>query len=170
MIYEPAEDSILLKRYVGRYAKGKVLDMGCGSGVLAEEALKKTHDVLAADISIEAVEFCKKKGIRAVQSDLFRNIGGRFDLIVFNPPYLPEDKREDEGSRASTTGGTKGHETLERFLREAKKHLGKNGKILIIVSSLTGDVHKLFRKHGYNFRLLESKKLFFETLFIYLLC
>jgi len=92
MIYEPNDDSYLLKEFVLKHARGKVLDMGTGSGIQAEAALEKTQDVLAADINNEAAEFCKKKGINAVQSDLFENINHKFDLIIFNPPYLPEER------------------------------------------------------------------------------
>src|SRR3989338_1304496 len=93
MIYEPREDSVLLKKWVKKLVKGKVLDMGTGSGVQALAALEKTKDVLAADINPECVEYVKKKGVNALQSDLFSNITEKFDWIIFNPPYLPEDLR-----------------------------------------------------------------------------
>ncbi|MBI4448359.1 methyltransferase [Candidatus Woesearchaeota archaeon] len=168
-MYEPAEDSFLLKKHVERYAKGKVLDVGTGSGILALAALKKTKDVLAVDINAEAVEHAKKEGVNAKLSDLFSNVKGKFDLIIFNPPYLPEDEEEDKESKRITTGGKKGSEISLRFLKQAKKHLAKEGKILIVASSLTGNVEKLVKKEGYNYKLLEAKKIFFEELRVYLL-
>ena len=93
MIYEPSEDSYLLAKYVDKFSKGKVLDLGTGSGIQAETALKHTKEVLATDISKEAVKFVKKKGIKARISDLFSNINEKFDLIIFNPPYLPREKK-----------------------------------------------------------------------------
>src|SRR3989338_5716378 len=126
MIYEPREDSVLLKKWVKKLVKGKVLDMGTGSGVQALAALEKTKDVLAADINPECVEYVKKKGVNALQSDLFSN-----------PPYLPEDLEEPEDSKLSTTGGVEGNEILLEFLLRAKAHLNTNGKILIVISSLT---------------------------------
>ena len=169
MIYEPAEDSHLLQKYVKKYAKGKVLDMGTGCGIQAETALKFTKEVLAVDINKECVELVKNKGIKCIQSNLFNNVEGNFDLILFNSPYLPEDKREPEESRISTTGGKKGDEILKRFLKQAKTHLENNGIILVVVSSLTGDVENLFKNEGYHFKLLESENLFFEKLKVYLL-
>lgn len=169
MIYDPAEDSFLLQKYVRKYAKGKVLDMGTGSGIQALTALEKIKDVLAVDINPEAVKLLKQKGITAKISDLFSNVKGKFDLIIFNSPYLPRDGREPEDSALTTTGGKKGHETIEKFLRQAKKFLKKDGKILLVCSSLTGDVEKLFKKHGYNFKKLEEEKMFFEKLITYLL-
>lgn len=167
MIYEPEEDSWLLEKYVKKLAKGKVLDMGTGSGIQAEAASLNTSDILAVDINPEAVKHVKEKGIQALQSDLFKNVNGKFDCIIFNPPYLPEDELEDNESKTITTGGKEGHEIIEKFLNEAKKHLNKKGIILLVCSSLTGDVEAHFKKQGYKFNKLEEKKLFFEKLKVY---
>jgi len=169
MIYEAREDSYLLKKYVSKYAKCKVLDMGCGSGILSLEALKKTNNVLAVDINKKVVEYCKKLGINAKYSNLFSNVKGKFDLIIFNPPYLPYDKNEDRETRLMVSGGKKGYEIIEKFLKQAKRYLNKNGKILLLFSSLTGDINKILKKYSYKFKLLEEKKLFFEKLYVYLI-
>ena len=180
MIYEPSEDSFLLREYVLRYAFGKVLDMGTGSGIQAEAALQKTKDVLAADVNPEAVNFCKNKGIFAIQSDLFENISDAFDLIIFNPPYLPEE-RDDLGIHMTTedfnyvndvalVGGKKGWETIDRFLNEARNHLKKDGSILLCFSSLSGDIEAIMRKYEYKYEKLVEKRIFFEVLYVYLLC
>lgn len=166
MIYPPEEDSFLLLKHVKALAKGKVLDMGTGSGILAEAALEKTRDVLAADIDEEAVNNCKERGINAILSDLFSNIHGKYDLIVFNPPYLPMDERD---LSLATSGGKKGYEVIERFLSEASLYLTESGIILMVFSSLTGNVNKLLKRHGYKFKCLEEKNLFFEKIYVYLL-
>ena len=169
MAYEPREDSFLLLSFIKKYASGSVLDMGCGFGVLAKEAMKYSKDVLAADIDKEAVEHCKKQGINAVKSNLFSNIKNKFDLIMFNPPYLPADERESIKDAIALAGGRKGNEIIERFLKDAKKHLNKNGKMLIIASSLSGDAEGLFKKYGYKFKMLREEKFFFERIKLYLL-
>ena len=170
MIYEPQEDSFLLSKYVEKYASGKVLDLGSGSGIQAEAALMKTKEVLAVDINKEAVGLLKKKNINAKYSDLFSNVKGKFDLIIFNPPYLPEERLEDLETKLVTTGGRYGYEILERFFKDAKKFLNKNGKILIVFSSLTKKkkIDSLIKKYGFKFKLLEEKKIFFESLYVYL--
>ena len=66
MIYERSEDSELLAKYVEEYAKGKVLDIGTGSGIQAEAALRFTKNVLAVDVDEESVNYVKKKGIKAI--------------------------------------------------------------------------------------------------------
>ncbi len=165
MIYEPREDSDLLKKWVKKKVSKKVLDMGTGSGIQAKTALENTPDVLAVDISPECVEYTKKQGITTRQSNLFSNVTESFDWIIFNPPYLPEDLEEPEDSRLATTGGVEGNEIILDFLQQAKTHLNTDGRILILISSLTGEAEELFQ--GYKYTLLENEKLFFEELFVY---
>jgi release factor glutamine methyltransferase len=167
MIYEPQEDSYLLEKHVKIRAKGKVLDLGTGSGIQARAALTKTEEVLAADINPESIKHCKELNVKTIESNLFSNIKEKFNLIIFNPPYLPEDEEEPEDSKLITTGGKKGHEVLEEFLIQAKNHLEEKGEILTVVSNLTGDVEGLFNKYNYKFKKLDSEKLFFEELFVY---
>lgn len=167
MIYEPKEDSFLLQKFVKKYAKGKVLDVGTGSGIQARTAKENTSNVLAVDINPEAVEAAKNAGIKARVSDLFSKVRGKFDLIIFNPPYLPEEELEDEESKRITTGGKKGNEVLERFLKEAKDHLEKDGIILLVISSLTPKAEYLFNKYKYKFELLEKEHVFFEDIIVY---
>lgn len=161
MVYEPREDSFLLAKYVRKYAKGRVLDIGTGSGVQAETALEKTKNVLAVDIDKEAVKEVRKKGIKAKVSDLFSNVNGKFDLIIFNPPYLPNEEKFKDIAL------DKG-KVIEKFFSQAKKYLKKDGKILIVVSSLTGDIEKIMKENGFKFKCLEEQKFFFEKLLVYL--
>jgi len=62
MVYETREDSWLLGDQVKKYARGRVLDMGTGSGFLALTAarLKKVKEVLALDVNPDAIKYCKK--------------------------------------------------------------------------------------------------------------
>lgn len=170
MIYEPAEDSHLILKHIRDYAKNKkILDIGTGSGILAKEALKYSKDVTASDVNEECLK--NLKGIKTIKSDLFRNINRKYDLIIFNPPYLPKDNLEDEESSLVTTGGKKGYEILERFLNELKSHLKKNGKALIVFSSLTNKrkVDYVIRKNYLKFKLLEKSKIPCEELYCYLI-
>lgn len=173
-MYEPREDSFLIKAHIKDYAKGSVLDMGAGSGILAEEASGYCDIVTAADIDGEAINFHKKfnknKKIKYVLSDLFSNIYIRqkFDLIIFNPPYLPDDPDVKD---IALDGGKKGYGVIERFIKNAGNHLKKDGKILMLFSSLTNKpkVDKIIKENGFKFKLLETKKMFFEELYVYLI-
>ncbi|MFH1823361.1 MAG: HemK2/MTQ2 family protein methyltransferase [archaeon] len=152
-MYEPREDSFLLQSVVKKYAKGKVLDMGTGSGIIADEVKKYTSDVLAVDIDEECVKKSKEK---AVVSDLFSNIKEKFDVIFFNPPYLPSEIKYPD------LDAGKNCEVVNKFLEDAKNHLNKNGKIIILVSSLTK-----VDLSDYKNKIIAKKKLPFEELFVF---
>ena len=168
MIYQPAEDSYILLKEVKRYAKNKiVLDMGSGSGIQALTAKEAgAKSVLATDIIPEPIKYLKKQNIPTIQSDLFQNIKGKFDLIIFNPPYLPYDKREDKESSLQTAGGKRGDEIIIRFLREVKYYLSKEGIVLIVISSLTPKtkIIKTLKQQKLKKTILSTNKFFMETL------
>ena len=138
------------------------LDMGTGSGILAKTISKfyKKEKITVADINKNAITNLNKEGFNAVHSNLFSKIKEKFDLIIFNAPYLPLDKREPKDSRIATTGGKLGDEISIRFLKHAKKHLNKNGKILLLISSLTPMKNLKRFKH----KTLARKRLFAEEL------
>jgi release factor glutamine methyltransferase len=173
MIYEPREDSFLMEKAVKKYACGKVLDMGTGSGIQAIAAAKnkKVRSIIAVDINKEAVIIAlhdaMKRGIplSVQQSNLFDNIDEKFDTIIFNPPYLPTQKPKD----LALDGGKKGYELIQKFLKQAKKHLEENGTILLLFSSLTdkSKVDEILTKNKYKFKEVDKLKLDFEELYIY---
>lgn len=169
-IYQPEEDSFFFQDFLNDYFKKNnvksYLDMGTGSGILSEEASKflKKENILAADINKKAVELVKKKGFTVLQSNLFSKISKdrKFDLITFNAPYLPDDAEEPKKSKNITTGGKNGDEIALKFLKQAENHLTKEGKIFLLVSSLT----PMGKINNFNPRLVARKNLFMEELFI----
>jgi len=181
MVYEPTEDSQLLKKYVEKYAKGIVLDMGTGSGIQAEAASKskKVTKVYAVDVTEEAIIHCiknvKNKKITFMMSSLFSRFenddrfrGLKFDTIIFNPPYLPQDPGITD---VTLYGGKNGYEIVMKFLLKAKKFLKPKGKILLLFSSLTNkeQVEKYIKKYNFVFNELAKKHWFFEDLYVYLI-
>ncbi len=176
-IYQPAEDSFLmsgiLKEKLPELLKQnkdlKFLEIGAGSGIHLETAEilgVKVENIFSSDISIKAVNYCNLLGFNCIHSDLFEKIPkDKFDLIIFNPPYLPEDSREPKDSQLATTGGKKGNEIILRFLNNAKNYLKDSGRIFLITSSLSPDID--FEKLGYNSKEIGCEKLFFERLCIW---
>lgn len=181
--YEPHEDSFLLQQFVHRYASGKVLDMGTGSGIQALTAAKsrKVKSVLAVDINPEAIKQLKEKitkskdkniatnkKITLKQSNLFSRLKGKFDTILFNPPYLPQDWGIED---PALYGGKKGWEISARFFREVSNFLVPNGKILFLFSSRTNKtkIEEIISHQLLEYRELGRLRLpFFEELYVYL--
>jgi release factor glutamine methyltransferase len=168
-IYQPREDSFLLEKYVKKLARGHVLDMGTGSGIQAIAALPKAETVTAIDINPISINKCKTtiKNITFIRSDLFSSLESKrkFDTIIFNAPYLPEEGAKDP----ALDGGKKGHETIGRFLTQAKEFLARNGIILLVFSSLTDKdkVDELIKENGYRSELLEKIHISFEDIYCY---
>jgi len=121
--------------------KVNLLDLGTGSGciglTLALE--EKSLHVTISDISEKALKVASfnNENLHAeatvVQSDLFDSIQGKFDVIVSNPPYIPdseivEDIVQKEPSVA-LYGGALGVDFYDRILEQAKSHLHEKAMI-----------------------------------------
>jgi HemK-related putative methylase len=150
----------------------EVLDMGTGSGVCAIFAARYAQRVVAVDINLAAVRCA---GINAMlnkvehrlnvrHGDLFAPVAGeRFDLILFNPPFLrgvPRDDRE----RA-----WRSLDVAERFAASVGNHLKPSGSALVVLSSFGGAAVFLeeFRKHGLAISVLAERLFITERLAIF---
>ena len=150
MIYEPSDDSLMVIEYIKKnrdlFNNRDILEVGVGSGVITEELSKHARFVVGVDINKESIDYCKKnikrKNTIFIISDLFSNINSldnnipkRYNVIIFNPPYLPKIKGDE--SDVSIVGGKYGYETIQRFINDAHKFLKKDGLIIFVFSSLT---------------------------------
>ncbi len=168
-IYSPKEDSYLLEKAVKKYSKGSVLDMGTGSGIQANNAVKRKNvtKVTATDINKSCSKLLSKK-IKFIHSNLFQKIPKqKFDTIIFNPPYLPQDKGITD---ATIYGGKKGYEITERFLNTCNSYLATKGTILLLFSSHTNKkkVDEIIENNCFEKGEIDSKQLpMFEELFVY---
>jgi release factor glutamine methyltransferase len=139
LVYPPLEDTFLLLECLHVKDREKTLEMGCGTGLISCHLSKNGAKLTAADINPLAVQ-CTEKNLRrnglegeAVLTDLFHEIDERFDLIVFNPPYLAA---EEEGMlEAAWAGGKEGLDVIAPFLNQAPDHLNDGGRIVLLLSS-----------------------------------
>ena len=178
-VYEPSEDSfLLLDALENEMWSGaeSVLEIGCGTGIVSIFLCGKVKDVFSLDINMRAVS-CTKQNMannmvsnsHVFSSDLFSAIGDRkFDAIIFNTPYLPEDKDTEAFSDPIWSGGQSGRYVIERFLKGALKHIASHGKIFLVESSLS-DYQKtldFFKAKGFDAKVAAQKKISFEEIVV----
>ena len=118
------------------------MDIGTGCGILSFQMLKHgIQSVVASDINPNTILSVQKEldrmevdssKLNTVQSDLFKNIEGKSDLIVFNPPWLPAQKEEIGLDQAIYYEP----DLFDRFFSEASGHLNEDGRIVILFSNL----------------------------------
>ncbi|MEE9564548.1 MAG: HemK2/MTQ2 family protein methyltransferase [Candidatus Hydrothermarchaeaceae archaeon] len=175
-VYRPSDDSFLLADNVRTKENERVLDMGTGCGIQGIIASKIGATVTSSDISEEALKCARKNAelngtdITFVKSDLFGDIEEEFDLIMFNPPYLPTEPLDyDDELKTSWDGGDTGREITDRFIEGLKDHLTKNGRVLLIQSSISmpEKTLELFGQCGVSCKVVDEKPLFFEKLYLY---
>lgn len=167
-VYPPSDDSILLIESLDVIPREKVLEVGCGSGVVSIHCAKNGCYVTAVDVNPRAVGLARRNSvangtdIRVLESDVYGNVDGVFDTIVFNLPYLPVD---EEGLLAKAwSGGPDGLGPLPRLLEGAPDHLIPGGRVVVVVSSLTEPRALEEALEGYEVRTIGEQRLFFERL------
>jgi len=171
-VYPPKEDTYLLLKAALAEAgpNDTTLEIGCGSGLISRELAAKVERLLVTDINPYAARLAKAEGIEVVRANLFQGIKGKFDLILFNPPYLPtkEEERTSQWINYALDGGENGRETIDRFLKDLKDHLRPGGRALLLISSLTGlrAVQEKAWAEGLEAREVVSEKCFFEKLYV----
>lgn len=162
------ETEILADSVVKSAEEGdRILDMCTGSGCIAvsvAKALKgKNVVVTAADLSDAAIMLAQENAklndvtVHFVQSDLFANVRGRYNIIVCNPPYIrsgeipyiQKEVREYE-PRVALDGGEDGLEFYRRIARDVKSYLAKDGMLIMECGEgQTNEILQIFSKRDY---------------------
>jgi release factor glutamine methyltransferase len=173
-VYNPSDDSYLLLKVVEVSPDESLLEVGTGTGLVAVHAAKLGAKVTAVDINPHAVDCTRRNAARnnvrleIVHGDLFDKVPGSFDVIAFNPPYLPGETTSTTWIEKAWSGGEEGSEVAIRFLREGWKHLNPRGRIYIILSSVGGLMSVLkAAKKRYSVEMLIEQRMFFESIFAY---
>ncbi|MFA6800836.1 MAG: peptide chain release factor N(5)-glutamine methyltransferase [Acholeplasmataceae bacterium] len=119
----------------------KLLDLGTGSGCIGVTLAKEETnlDVMISDVSFDALEVAKQNAVllnvnvSAVLSSWFENINGKFDIIISNPPYIPDDEIVEDivqkEPEVALYGGKNGTDFYELILKEIKPFLKEKALI-----------------------------------------
>lgn len=162
-------DTLALASFAGRIAGRSFLDVGTGTGFVAIYLASLGKKTEATDISKTSIKAAvqnaknSRLNLRLIESDLFKNISGKYDVITFNPPVgnsrssnitvfiemiksiLP---RSDLLAKIGLVFLGNGRRTLiNEFLSTAGNHLSRNGKIVMLLAS--GD-EQLLKEYNYS--------------------
>ena len=174
MYYIPSDDTFLLADCIRQYSGRWALEIGVGSGLLLSILEKNFDYVAGSDIDLRALQYSKQRSSKRVllvccdAASAFFCCTGKFDLIVSNPPYLPDDYHVRD---LTVHGGPKGIETTIHFVNSALPLLARDGKMLLVISShsdssaLDNVVEKNNKKKLHK-KVVGEKRLFYETLSI----
>jgi release factor glutamine methyltransferase len=185
-LYLPSEDSILLANCLKNYSGDMALDIGVGSGIITEALCENFKKVVGTELAFEMLNKYKEDVVSNISKDSEKNLENEmgfelvcadaasafreniFDLVVSNPPYLPEDC-DNEGMKIhdeAIYGGKSGIEVTLKIIKSSLTTLKREGKLLIIVSSLSdiSRLQELLELLNLNMKKIVEKRLFFETL------
>lgn len=162
--YIPAEDSIFFADYLKDKKGRSALDIGTGSGILANVLSKNFSLVVATDINISALVKAHELVYNCICCNAADALHASFDLIVCNLPYLPSDELLDP----AVDGLHDGTEIPSMMIKSASSRIEKNGKMIFLTSSLAKyeTLIKLSESLGFDVTIAAKKKLFYEELII----
>jgi HemK-related putative methylase len=130
-------ESYILGGVVKRTPRKRAIDLGTGSGVHAILASDHCERVVAVDINPRALEFAPfnaalngAANVEFVLGDIFDSVDSTFDLLLANPPYLPDQSAEAGDNFWS--GGVSGSDILRRIIQDLPTRLDQDGTAYII--------------------------------------
>ena len=147
--------------------KIRILDLCTGSGCIAislKKLSEKKVEITASDISAKALEVAKinakknDENIEFIESNLFENIEGKYDIIISNPPYikskevldLMEEVRSYEPNLA-LDGGEGGLDFYNKITKESVKFLNNYGFLLYEIGyDQSEDIKKIFKDNSFK--------------------
>ena len=166
-IYEPREDSELLRKVIKDYSKGVILDMGTGTGILAIAAVKSgAENVDAVDIYEDAVKCAKhnielnqlSSKVKVWQSDLFSKIPSekKYDLIIANLPILNYPETDLRFHSLSDPN----FQYHKRLFEEVQKYIKENGIVRLAHADLQTDgfeqIESVAKQKGFKLSIIKE--------------
>ncbi|VVC72179.1 putative S-adenosylmethionine-dependent methyltransferase [uncultured archaeon] len=182
-VYAPSDDSFLLAGAVKKFARGDVLDLGTGCGIQGIIAAGNAESVTFSDVSPEALECARKNAeknvsgasctLHFIETNLFKKIprGKKFDVIIFNPPYLPTKPCEKVSGAINSAwdGGRNGRKVIAPFLKRFPARLKKGGILLYLNCHLSGtrETLKALKRQGFKVETVAGKRAGNERLSVF---
>lgn len=164
--YLSSDDSALLRSALRRYSGGSCLEIGAGNGGGLIELSWGFRQTVGTDLRRPSDDSWRKREVDFVLADSASCFRERsFDLVAFNPPYVPSEEVAD----TTVDGGSGGLDVALRFLLESIRVSKRDGRIVMLLSSDNPlePVVELCERYGLTIKALDSRRLFFEELTAY---
>lgn len=166
MLYLPSDDSIFLSNTVNHYHGQRALEIGTSGGIILKELSKNFGIVMGTDIDFDSLKHSQSvlKTNRLICCDAASAMHDVvFDLIVTNPPYLPDNPNYVD---RTIDGGPTGIEVSIHIISSVLDKLSEKGKILIVVSSLSEKkkLDAFIFENNLVMKQIAQKDLFYESL------
>ncbi len=179
-VYVPSDDTYLLIENLMVKPSDCVLEIGTGCGLVSLVAAQTARRVVATDISPIAVRCARKNveynhlsaKVELREGNLFEPIleGEYFDLILFNAPYLPQERKKDgeqsDWLEKAWDGGEMGRKLIDPFIKQCKNVLKPLGRVQLVQSTLSNEAEScvLFEREGFDVKIVASEACFFEKI------
>ncbi len=170
-IYKPSEDTFLLADTLSDAKGENALEIGTGSGYIADILARNFKRVVATDIDVKALLYAKSNCKNSNENILYiccdaadAIVNIKFDLIAINPPYIPSYSIDDR----SIDGGKGGIEVAMGMLKSAIRLIANDGAIYMVISSLA-DYNKLIsfiKDLGFDVLIITKRAYWFEELLV----
>ena len=174
-VYPVSEDTTLLAEAIVVEKGQRFLEIGCGTGYITLLAARCGARAEGVDINPDAVSLARENAQRNGmdpsmfwESDMFSEVSGTYDVIAFNPPYLPAEEFESTSFDACWDGGADGRQVTARFIGGLDKHLAEGARAYLLLSSLSSIGESMSQLHRAGFAATECSELslFFEKLVV----
>lgn len=165
----PRLDTEILVDEVVKYVGddfAKILDMCTGSGCIAITVSDMCDNatVVGADISKDAIDIAEDNNklnqtdVTFIESDLFENVEGLFDVVVSNPPYIKTEEIENlqeevklYDPKLALDGGESGLDFYQRIIKDSKDYLKANGMIFFEIGfDQAEEVSNILKENDYH--------------------
>lgn len=175
-VYVPDADTILLAGAVQDAVRPgeRFLEVGCGAGLVGLAAARRGAAAWATDLNPRAVELSRRNAesnglaLEVREGDLLAGLAGPFDVVAFNPPYLPTGPQDVVPGPLNLAfdGGADGNQTVLRFAAEVSA-LRPLPRLVLVVHSSLADPAPLAAQlaaSGYAAREVAEEPHFFERI------